>query len=222
MASTEIVTIKTLENEELQVPLQTALKMQFFKKRYDAEYCLRKGTPIACFIPADPLLLDRVIHFIESGEFNTEDDEDAEHLLQCADLAGVPDLAQKLDALLSNDLPMTEYTLAEVQKKAKENKIWVVCDNVVYDVTSYINKHPGGARCFTQNNGGDITMPFLTFHRGNRAARILRKFRVGVLAKKDRKNTLVPQHSMAIGGGPGMRGGHPVLEAIRKVSAPPS
>lgn len=38
----------------------------------------------------------------------------------------------------------TTYTLDEVTKRNSKDDCWTVIDGVVYDITSYISRHPGG------------------------------------------------------------------------------
>ncbi len=37
-----------------------------------------------------------------------------------------------------------DFTWSEVAKHKKEGDVWIVLDNQVYDVTEYIQRHPGG------------------------------------------------------------------------------
>jgi predicted heme/steroid binding protein len=39
---------------------------------------------------------------------------------------------------------MTEYTLAEVAKHNKEGDCWLVIEGNVYDVSKFLDEHPGG------------------------------------------------------------------------------
>lgn len=48
---------------------------------------------------------------------------------------------------MSNGKPTTDlkvFTAQEVSQHNKEDDCWLVIDNKVYDVTKYLNDHPGG------------------------------------------------------------------------------
>lgn len=42
---------------------------------------------------------------------------------------------------------------AEVAKHTKKNDCWIVLDSHVYDVTSFLSEHPGGASIILKNAG---------------------------------------------------------------------
>jgi cytochrome b involved in lipid metabolism len=58
------------------------------------------------------------------------------------------------------------YTLAEVSQKDSAAECWVVIDGGVYDLTRWIQSHPGGAGAITQLCGTDGTAQFLGQHGG--------------------------------------------------------
>lgn len=49
-----------------------------------------------------------------------------------------------------------------VSKHNNPNDCWIIIENKVYDVTSYLTKHPGGEWRITPFCGKDATQPFLT------------------------------------------------------------
>ena len=60
------------------------------------------------------------------------------------------------------------YTLAEVQTHKDATSCWTVVAGSVYDVTSFINKHPGGAMRILSLCGTDGTSAFQGQHDGQR------------------------------------------------------
>jgi len=72
----------------------------------------------------------------------------------------------------------TELTLATVAKHNTKNDCWLVINNKVYDVDSYINKHPGGAQKILDNCGKEVGGLFAAIH-SKRAWDLLAKYLVG-------------------------------------------
>lgn len=57
--------------------------------------------------------------------------------------------------------------------------MWVV-ENKVYDLTGYLDKHPGGKGWLEYTRGQDITEHFITHHLNEEKARaVLEKYLVG-------------------------------------------
>ena len=54
------------------------------------------------------------------------------------------------------------YTLADVSKHAATSDCWIVISSGVYDVTNYVDQHPGGAREILRYCGKDATIGFNT------------------------------------------------------------
>lgn len=62
------------------------------------------------------------------------------------------------------------YTAFEVSKHCFQHDCWVIIDNKVYDVTSYVPRHPGGALIYVKA-GGDCTQLFESYHLSSHRAR---------------------------------------------------
>jgi len=58
----------------------------------------------------------------------------------------------------------TPYTMAQVQQHTAANDCWVVVDNKVYDVSEFLDEHPGGKKVITNNAGKDATVQFHMMH----------------------------------------------------------
>jgi len=71
---------------------------------------------------------------------------------------------QKTDSLnIKSNLSKTPITLslAEIQKHNLIKDCWVIVNNNVYDVTAYVNLHPGGGANISSYCGQDMTQAFL-------------------------------------------------------------
>ena len=56
-------------------------------------------------------------------------------------------------------MPKT-ITLAEVEEHKDRNSCWVVIDNKVYDVSKFLDEHPGGEEVILDYGGRFATEPF--------------------------------------------------------------
>ncbi|KAI2625735.1 acyl-CoA dehydrogenase NM domain-like protein [Hypoxylon sp. NC1633] len=57
------------------------------------------------------------------------------------------------------------YTRDEVAKHDTEDSLWFVVDSKVYDVTDFVDAHPGGESVLRQVAGQDATAAFYNLHR---------------------------------------------------------
>lgn len=76
------------------------------------------------------------------------------------------------------------YTLADVEKHATKDDCWTVVEGTVYDVTSFIAKHPGGADKIEGMCGKEATKQFLSQHESDdKALERLKSLAIGKLSK---------------------------------------
>lgn len=60
-------------------------------------------------------------------------------------------------------MPQT-FTLEEVQRHNTDDDCWMILNGDVYDMTSFLNEHPGGKHIIAKYAGQDATLPFLKIH----------------------------------------------------------
>jgi cytochrome b involved in lipid metabolism len=76
------------------------------------------------------------------------------------------------------------FTLAQVATYNSQTSCYSAINGVVYDLTSWISRHPGGAREILGICGKDGSSAFNGQHGGQgRPASILSGFEIGTLAK---------------------------------------
>lgn len=76
------------------------------------------------------------------------------------------------------------YTLSQVAANNTQASCWSIVNGVVYNITSYIKNHPGGANAISKICGRDGTSTFSNQHGGSSSiATILSNYKIGVLSK---------------------------------------
>ncbi|GAA6005841.1 hypothetical protein JCM11491_004030 [Sporobolomyces phaffii] len=78
----------------------------------------------------------------------------------------VPDTATKKPDQLKG------FSTEEVAKHNKEGDLWIIIDSAVYDLSKFVDLHPGGAGVLIQVAGQDATEAFFGMHR----AEVLNKY----------------------------------------------
>ena len=74
------------------------------------------------------------------------------------------------------------YTMSDVTAHATASSCWTAVNGSVYDVTSWINQHPGGARAITGMCGKDASSAYDNQHGGqSRPESELASFKIGIL-----------------------------------------
>lgn len=75
------------------------------------------------------------------------------------------------------------YTMAQVAVHASRDSCWTVVDGGVYDVTGYVDLHPGGAQKVLKLCGKDGSSAFGSAHGGEpKPEAKLASYRIGGLA----------------------------------------
>eukprot|EP01084_Bolivina_argentea_P250604 419957_1 len=75
-----------------------------------------------------------------------------------------------------------EYTWQEIAKHNTDESLWVYSDDKVYDVTKFIDRHPGGRDMLLLMAGRDLTDLFECYHPfTEKPKEMLKKFKIGKL-----------------------------------------
>ena len=73
------------------------------------------------------------------------------------------------------------FTMTEVARHSTANSCYLVINNNVYDVSSYIDSHPGGREAITSRCGQEVSGIFAQIH-SNRAWDLLAAYKIGSVA----------------------------------------
>jgi hypothetical protein len=77
---------------------------------------------------------------------------------------------------------LRQITAAEVAQHTTQGDCWLIIDDNVYDVTKFIDQHPGGHRVLVDVGGQDATDEFYDVEHSNVAHDRMEAFLIGELA----------------------------------------
>ncbi|KAJ1876755.1 hypothetical protein LPJ57_004317 [Coemansia sp. RSA 486] len=76
------------------------------------------------------------------------------------------------------------FTADEIRKHATRDSIWIVVHDKVYDVTKFLDEHPGGEEVILENAGLDSTEAFEDIGHSEDAREMLKDYFIGNLEGK--------------------------------------
>jgi len=91
----------------------------------------------------------------------------------------VPLLPESRSYSKKKKTPLKKYTMAQVAEKCNPDEIWIIIDGRVYDITKYIDKHPGGQIVLLRMGGKDCTDVFANYHQARIYNSMLPPFLIG-------------------------------------------
>ena len=74
---------------------------------------------------------------------------------------------------------MKTFNFNEVSKHNTAKDCWVVIDKNVYDVTKFLNEHPGGKKVLTRVGGKDVTEQFYQLHQKSVLKKVAEQYKIG-------------------------------------------
>lgn len=103
------------------------------------------------------------------NEMNENDDEDdkTDDNTTVKEVVSPSKTATTSSTTITTTTTSTSYTLAQVAAHASETDCWTVINGNVYDITSYVPKHPGGVQQIMRVCGTDGTQAFVRKHDGD-------------------------------------------------------
>ncbi|KIY98883.1 cytochrome b5 [Monoraphidium neglectum] len=80
---------------------------------------------------------------------------------------------------------MVTYTIDDCKQHVSDKDCWLVVHGKVYDVTSFLEEHPGGYDVILTSSGKDATQDFEEIGHSNSAREMLNKYQIGEYAGGD-------------------------------------
>ena len=77
-----------------------------------------------------------------------------------------------------------EYTWEQVAEHNAPPSVWSVYNGDVYDITMYINVHPGGKKILERVYGKDMTPLFNKFHGYIKIANLIGPLKIGTVVQE--------------------------------------
>lgn len=117
---------------------------------------------------------------VERKEMEDDDDSDDKKTVTTQPTVKPADTKPVETATPVTTGPKT-YTMAEVQAAAAAGKCWTIISGKVYDLSSWITKHPGGEAAIRSLCGIDGTAKFTAMHGGAaKPEAVLASYQIGV------------------------------------------
>ncbi|XP_077293066.1 cytochrome b5-like [Arctopsyche grandis] len=74
-----------------------------------------------------------------------------------------------------------KISIEEVQRHKTPESLWMIIFNSVYDVTAFLEEHPGGGDVLIENGGIDATVAFEDVGHSSDARELMKKYKIGDL-----------------------------------------
>jgi len=78
-----------------------------------------------------------------------------------------------------------EFTHEEVAEHNSSNSTWIIIGNQVYDVTKFLDEHPGGCEVLLEKAGEDRTEAFEDVGHSTDAIEMRKQFLIGDVVKSE-------------------------------------
>jgi cytochrome b involved in lipid metabolism len=96
--------------------------------------------------------------------------------------------------LENSETSLKKFTLAEVAKhkdpKGESKEVWIVLHDRVYNVTKFLDEHPGGEEILMENAGDDATEDFEDVGHSSDAREMMKDYLIGELVADDKQGKL--------------------------------
>ncbi|ORX59636.1 cytochrome b5-like Heme/Steroid binding domain-containing protein [Hesseltinella vesiculosa] len=77
---------------------------------------------------------------------------------------------------------MKTYTAEEVAQHNSASDCWIIVEGKVFDVTKFLDDHPGGKKVLAKMAGKDATKKFQSFHNDAIMQRVGLPMQIGIVS----------------------------------------
>ncbi|XP_017518770.3 cytochrome b5 [Manis javanica] len=95
-----------------------------------------------------------------------------------------------------SDKNIKYYTLEEIRKHNHSKSTWLILHHKVYDLTSFLEEHPGGEEVLREQAGGDATENFEDIGHSTDARELSKTYIIGELHPDDRAKLTKPSETL--------------------------
>jgi len=99
-----------------------------------------------------------------------------------------------------------KITLEEVAKHNDKKSVWVLIHDNIYDVTKFLEEHPGGEEVLIEQAGRDATEAFEDVGHSSDARELMKQYKIGELDDEDKAKTKKIQEKNHWGSSPSPSG----------------
>ncbi|XP_049903636.1 cytochrome b5 isoform X1 [Epinephelus moara] len=92
------------------------------------------------------------------------------------------------------------YTLEEIRLHNMSSDTWLIIHDKVYDITGFLEEHPGGEEVLLEQAGADATESFEDVGHSTDAREMLQQYFIGELAMCDRRKDTAKDEQVANSG----------------------
>lgn len=84
---------------------------------------------------------------------------------------------------------------AEIKGNSDKSKTLIIIHDNVYDVSKFLEEHPGGEEVLLEQSGRDATEAFEDVGHSQDARELMKDYKIGVLHEADRKGKPVKENT---------------------------
>ncbi|KAK6477167.1 cytochrome b5 [Huso huso] len=94
---------------------------------------------------------------------------------------------EKNTEVINTESTVKYYTLEEIKRHSSSKDVWIIIHEKVYDITSFLEEHPGGEEVLMEQAAADATENFEDVGHSTDAREMLKQYFIGELHPDDRK-----------------------------------